>query len=988
MSKCDCNDNRKIRIVSGNDLTVEALVSIYDEDKGYYTSFDLSGASDVKMRIVGAYSKVEGENVTVSGSKAKALFKAGRYGAGNYGVEITFTRGQESFRVFERGLFSVVRDSGEASLGTLAEGGSGEGMNISVDVRSRTLRVGQVSGITDYNLLENRPSIGGVTLEGNKRPSDLGMYSKEEADGKFETKESAAEADKRIQEMLDGKVDKEPGKGLSANDLTDERAGKVDMLAKDGRANEHLNGAGTYSRPVRQGYGVSLSEDNTVSVDPQVIARQSDVANVATDLAAQKAKEQGDIDRANAAISKEETDRKAAVAALQSLIDILNSEYQFCGIATPEMAPGTPDQNVAYLAGPGTYPNFSALVVPENLLGVLKYNGTWTLETIDFGLSAINRAINGGQNIFNGSIPVVQGKVNQRSSGAKCAINIPAGRYIVNMDASFFGSLVYVYYHTGSQNLFLGSLADINGKTVTLELNAVEINIYVTATNSLKTGDCAFTFSEAEPEIGLVDEIKQIKQTVASYDAKLDGSNKNTDVSFELTTALQSAAATKKDVTILPGKYWVDVSPMSLLKTSLVYVYAYYEDAPNTPVKIGDLSSFMTEYWQTSSANFLLEIELAKKVVAMSIYHVANAVNAGTITLSFVDQDAVLSLSDQIDRIAQKNNPAFVGYRTTGTIAVNGVLTLPKIHVTKDSALSVEINGNAENVQFGIGYNPNTNNKRGYTGYWCKLTSTTIEFYYSNNNTVLLQTLEHGLTLDDKTKITIRVSNGVAKRDIRIVTKLGQEYKNTTNINFFGVGAPFIENSGSGEITGKISFIPNRLSAKVWVFGDSYCGVNDAARWMTQILGMGINGFLLNARGGEAMKEAVQDLTNILKCGYIPKYIVWALGMNGGGDSSVDVPADYQKLWLMRFLRICKQNGITPILCTIPSVQANLHDGLNAYIKTLGYRYIDLAEAVGATSAGIWYDGLMSSDNVHPSEQGARVLAQRVLLDFPEIQNI
>ena len=327
--------------MAGNDLTVEALVSIYDEDKGYYAAFDLSGASDVRMRIVGTYSKVEGENVAVSGSKAKALFKAGRYGAGDYGVEITFMMGQESFRVFERGLFSVVWDSGKASLGTSAEGGSGEGMNISVDVRSRTLRVGKVSGITDYNLLGNRPSIGGVTLEGDRRPSDLGMYSREEADAEFETKshaaetfqtkESAAEADKRVQGMLDTKVDKIPGKGLSANDYTDGDKAMVDMLVKDGAANEYLNGAGTYSRPVGQGYGVSVAEDNTVSVDAQVIARQSDVASVAADLAAQKAKEQGDIDRANAAIAKEEADRKAAVAALQSLIDILNSDSNVDG---------------------------------------------------------------------------------------------------------------------------------------------------------------------------------------------------------------------------------------------------------------------------------------------------------------------------------------------------------------------------------------------------------------------------------------------------------------------------------------------------------------------------------------------------------------------------------------------------------------------------------------------------------------------------------
>lgn len=229
----NCGDAPDVRVVAGNDLTVEALVSIYDEDKGYYAAFDLSGASDVRMRIVGAYSKVEGENVTVSGSKAKALFKAGRYGAGDYGVEITFTRGQESFRVFERGLFSVVRDSGEASLGTSAEGGSGEGMNISVDVRSRTLRVGQVSGITDYNLLDNRPSVNGHTLEGDKTTEDLGLmpeggaYTKEEADGIFQTKEKAAEDLQTVTEALDGKVEKEKGKGLSTNDYTDEDKAKV-----------------------------------------------------------------------------------------------------------------------------------------------------------------------------------------------------------------------------------------------------------------------------------------------------------------------------------------------------------------------------------------------------------------------------------------------------------------------------------------------------------------------------------------------------------------------------------------------------------------------------------------------------------------------------------------------------------------------------------------------------------------------------------------
>ena len=328
-------------MVKGNDLTVVALASVYDADSGAYIAFSFDACTGVTMRLVRSFNRIEAKTISVDGDEVTATFAGSTLSTGTYGVEILFTKDGQDGRIFERDLFAIVADSGDASIGTAAGGGDGQGYNITVDIKSRTLRVGQVSGITDYNLLENRPSVNGVTLEGDKKPSDLGMYSKEEADAEFETKSHAADTfqtkesaelvNNRFQGQLDTKVDKIPGKGLSANDLTDERAGKVDMLKMDGRSNEHLNGAGTYSRPVKQGYGVSVEDDNTVSVDPQVIARQSDVANVATDLAAQKAKEQGDIDRANAAISKEETDRKAAVAALQSLIDILNSDSNVDG---------------------------------------------------------------------------------------------------------------------------------------------------------------------------------------------------------------------------------------------------------------------------------------------------------------------------------------------------------------------------------------------------------------------------------------------------------------------------------------------------------------------------------------------------------------------------------------------------------------------------------------------------------------------------------
>lgn len=328
--ECDCKHSG-IRIVRGNDVTIEAVVSVFDKATGTYSPIDLSEVEGVSLNMIGPFGRVAGREVSAIGSKVTAFFPAGRLGKGVYGVEITFSDADGRCRAFERSLIEVVESSGEATVESTAEGETGDGLNITVDVRTRTVRIGGTVATDYYPSLTGKPSINGVVLEGDKTPEELGLYSMVEADGKFETKSHAAEADKRVQGMLDGKVDKEPGKGLSANDLTDERAGKVDKLVTDGRANEYLNGAGIYSRPVRQGYGVSVADDNTVSVDPQVIARQSDVANVAADLAAQKAKEQGDIDRANAAISKEETDRKAAVAVLQSLIDILNSDSNVDG---------------------------------------------------------------------------------------------------------------------------------------------------------------------------------------------------------------------------------------------------------------------------------------------------------------------------------------------------------------------------------------------------------------------------------------------------------------------------------------------------------------------------------------------------------------------------------------------------------------------------------------------------------------------------------
>ena len=71
--------------------------------------------------------------------------------------------------------------------------------------------------------------------------------------------------------------------------------------------------------------------------------------------------------------------------SLLAMIDSIGAGFQFMGVATPSTTPGTPDYNVAYIGGPGTYANFGNHIVPDGYLGVFKYNGSWTFETVQVG---------------------------------------------------------------------------------------------------------------------------------------------------------------------------------------------------------------------------------------------------------------------------------------------------------------------------------------------------------------------------------------------------------------------------------------------------------------------------------------------------------------------------------------------------------------------------------------------------------------------------
>lgn len=65
---------------------------------------------------------------------------------------------------------------------------------------------------------------------------------------------------------------------------------------------------------------------------------------------------------------------------LLSIVNSIGGGYLFKGVATPSTGVGTPDQNVFYIGGAGTYGNFggTAYTVPLGSIGVFMYNGSWT----------------------------------------------------------------------------------------------------------------------------------------------------------------------------------------------------------------------------------------------------------------------------------------------------------------------------------------------------------------------------------------------------------------------------------------------------------------------------------------------------------------------------------------------------------------------------------------------------------------------------------
>lgn len=132
-----------------------------------------------------------------------------------------------------------------------------------------------------------------------------------------------------------------------------------------------------------------------------------------------------------------EIDGQLLQGVLLNMVSSLSVGFQFMGVATPSTNPGTPDQNVFYLAAEnGTYSNFGGLTV-EDELAIFTYDGNpWEKDSVPLGGGSFPPGIYAGtgqnalkfndeNNIASGNKSTAQGTGTRATGNASHA----EGRY-------------------------------------------------------------------------------------------------------------------------------------------------------------------------------------------------------------------------------------------------------------------------------------------------------------------------------------------------------------------------------------------------------------------------------------------------------------------------------------------------------------------------------------------------------------------------------
>lgn len=335
--------------------------------------------------------------------------------------------------------------------------------------------------------------------------------------------------------------------------------------------------------------------------------------------------------------------------------------------------------------------------------------------------------------------------------------------------------------------------------------------------------------------------------------------------------------------------------------------------------------------------------------------------------------------TDAIESVGSWKLPKFD--TVSAPLASNGNLRLPGVKNNLRKGERIVLTGcidTFQSITIGLTYGDNlaTNTLKNYF----IIDESDISYYAQNTSTAVV--VPHGLTIVNNIQIIWEMTP-TASCKITLISNGASFRHEFTNFTRQAIGYPFVLSNNTSLPACTLSWSCVDINKPLWLFGDSYFAYSDA-RWTYYLHQYGYDeNCLLDGFPGEGSGNARASFINLLSFG-TPKFAVWCMGMNDGSDSD-SAPSSNWSSNRNDFLSYCSQLKITPIFATIPTVPSINHERKNEWVRNSGYRYIDFAKAVGADANGNWYNGMLSSDNVHPTISGAKALFAQVLADFPEI---
>ena len=268
--------------------------------------------------------------------------------------------------------------------------------------------------------------------------------------------------------------------------------------------------------------------------------------------------------------------------------------------------------------------------------------------------------------------------------------------------------------------------------------------------------------------------------------------------------------------------------------------------------------------------------------------------------------------------------------------------------------------------------------KTAYSGSYVEITATQLLCYSVGTTVSKVWAVDHGLDLQEG--LHVRIEKGSGNR--ATVTLKNPTGKCSITPVWSGQnGDLFCEVEGGMLSDVDLRWYCDDYDADIWLFGDSWFSNYSDARWTTYLLKYGHSDILLAAYGGMGAEVGAEQFKEFLKIDK-PKYAVWCMGMNNG-----DKNGDINSSWLsstQEFLRLCEENGVIPVLATIPTTPKVDNRLKNEWVVKSGYRYIDFDLAVVENHiTGEWFEGMAASDLNHPTVLGAQTLYCQAINDCP-----